>query len=198
MAGMALTDDNKDYFRELCLKRQAQRVQRDKIGVGSSTHVVEAVIPIIVVSASESNRPPMNPKKRTKKDHEKDHGRYSRCHGERSSSGKSPRRDHMVWGSSSTDPDFLGHLQVVERVTITLNPYEQGAHLSARPSQIHYAFMELCSQTLVLDKRMASDLMKKDKNVVELDSLRAQLEESTTNLQSALVKTIISWIRIKT
>jgi len=33
---------------------------------------------------------------------------------------------------------------------------------------------------------MASDLMKRDKNVVEVESLRSQLEESAANLQSAL------------
>jgi len=33
---------------------------------------------------------------------------------------------------------------------------------------------------------MASDLMRRDKNATELDSLHSQLEESAANLQSTL------------
>ena len=73
-------------------------------------------------------------------------------------------------------------LQVAKGVTITLNPYEQDPY----DLQVYDAFIKLCSRTLVLDKFMAFDLMRRDKNATELDSLRSQLEESITNLQSAL------------
>jgi len=46
--------------------------------------------------------------------------------------------------------------------------------------------MELCSRTLILGKRMASDLMKRDKSAAEVESLRSQLEESASKLQSTL------------
>jgi len=107
---MAPTCDNMDYFRELCLKRQAQRAGRAEIGDGSSTPVAEAVVPITVVPTPESTRPPINPKKRMKEDHGKDCGRSSRRHGERSPSGKSPRKGWVTGGSSSTGPN----LQVAE------------------------------------------------------------------------------------
>jgi len=88
------------------MRRQAQRAER---GVRSSTHAVEAAILIIVVPATESTCPLINPKKRTKEDHRKDHGRSFRCHIECSTSGKSPKKGHGTRGSSSTNLDFLGH-----------------------------------------------------------------------------------------
>jgi len=90
MAGLTAEGGNKDYFKELRLKRQ-QKAQAAEAGVGSSTLVVEATIPITMVSAPDSARPHVNPKKRTKYDHGKDRGRSSRHHGERSSSGKSSK-----------------------------------------------------------------------------------------------------------
>jgi len=86
----------------------------------TSTLATEVTIPITVVLAPKSTRPPVNLKNRTKEDHVKDHCRSSRHYKERSSSSKSPRRGRVTGGSSSTDLDFLGHdLQVVEGV-----PYE--------------------------------------------------------------------------
>ena len=75
---------------------------------------------------------------------------------------------------------------MAEGMTITLNPYEQDAYLSARPSQVHDVFMELCSRILIIGKRVTSNMMKRDKNPTKLDSLCSQLEESASNLQSAL------------
>jgi len=139
-----MAGSNNDYFRELRLKRQAQRAGSVELGVKSAMPV------------AEGNRPPINPKKR-----KEDRGRSSRHHRERSSLGKSPKRGRAAGGSSSTDPKFLDHdLQVAEKVTIKLNPYEQDAYLLAHPSQVHDALMGLCSRTLVLGKRIASDLMK--------------------------------------
>ena len=95
----------------------------------------------------------------------------------------------MAGGWSSSDPDFLGHgLNVAEKVTVKLNPYQQDPYLSVRPSQMHDAFMRLCSRTLVLDKRMASDFMKKDKNIVKVKGLRVKLDESASKLQSVLTE----------
>ena len=154
---------------------------------GSAMPIAEAAIPLTTVPAAETNRPP-NPKKR-KEDHGKDRGKSSRRHGDRSSSGKSPKRGRVAGGSSSSDPDFLGHkLNVAEKVTVKLNPYHQDAYLSVRPSQMHDTFMELCSRTLVLDKRMTSNLMKRDKNIAEVEGLRVKLDESTSKLQSALIE----------
>jgi len=176
MAGLTPAGGNKDYFKELRLKRQ-QRAQAVEAGVESSTLVAKAPIPIVVVSGPDTNRPPVNPKKRSKDDHGKDRGRSSRCHGERSSSSKSPKRGRGVGGSSSSDLDFFSHdLRVAEGVTVTLNPFKQDS-LSARPSQVHDAFMELCSRTLILGKRMASDLLKRDKNAVEVEGLCSQSEK---------------------
>jgi len=79
-------------------------------------------------------------------------------------------------------------MNVAEKVNIMLNPYQQDAYLSVRPSQVHDAFMELCSRTLVLSKRMASDLMKRDKNAVEVEGLRVKLDKSAANLQTKLAK----------
>ena len=112
-----------------------------------------------MVLAPDNTRPPVNPKKK-KEEHGKDHGHSSWRHGERD--------------------------RVTERVTITLNPYEQDANLSTRPSQVRDAIVELCSRTLILGKRMASDLMKRDKNATELDSLHSLLEEPVANLQLTL------------
>jgi len=183
MVGLTLTGGNKDYFKELRLKRQ-QRAQTAETGAGSFTSATEAAVPIIVVSGPDATRPPVNPKKRTKDDHGKDQGRYSRRHGELSS-GKSPKRGRGVGGSSSGGLDFFSHdLRVADGVT--LNPYEQDYFLSARPSQVHDAFMELCSRTLVLGKRMASDLLKRDKSAAKVESLRSQLEDSTAKLQLVL------------
>jgi len=88
MASLTPTGGSKDYFKELRLKRQ-QRAQTIVAGVGSSTPVAEAVIPITMVPGPDTSRPPANPKKRTKDDHR---GRSSRRHGEHSSSGKSSKR----------------------------------------------------------------------------------------------------------
>lgn len=46
--------------------------------------------------------------------------------------------------------------------------------------------MELCSQTLVIFKHMVLDLLRKNKSLSEVEKLWAQLNESTTSLQSAL------------
>jgi len=151
---------------------------RGDIPGGSGTPDAKAAIPITVVPAAETDRP----KKR-----KEDRGKSSRRHGERSSSGRSPKRGQLPGGPSSSGPDFLGHdLNVAEKVNIMLNPYQQDAYLSARPSQVHDAFMELCSRTLVLGKRMASDLMKRDKNAAEVERLRAKLNESSASLKTKL------------
>jgi len=114
-----------------------------------------------VVPTSKNTLPPVNPKKKTNEDHGKDRGRSSWHQGEHFSLGKSPRRGRVTGGSSSIDLNFLGHdLQVAKGVTITSNPFEQDTYFSARPSQVHDAFMELCSCTLVLGKHMTSDLMR--------------------------------------
>jgi len=84
------------------MRRQAQRAKK---AAGFDTHTVEAVIPITVIPRLESTHHPFNPKKRTKEDHGKDHGRYSRGPGE-CSFGKSPRKGRVTRGSSSTDPTF--------------------------------------------------------------------------------------------
>ena len=187
MASLVLPGGKKDYFRELRLKRQAQMAARGDMPGGSGTLDAEAAIPITVVPAAEADRP-TNPKKR-KEDHGKDPGKSSRRHGERSSSGRSPKRGRLPGGPSSSGPDFLGHdLNVAEKVSIMLNPYQQDAYLSARPSQVHDAFMELCSRTLVLGKQMVSDLMKRDKNAVEVEGLRTKLNESSASLKTKLTE----------
>ena len=187
MASLVPLGGKKDYFHEFRLKRQARQAERGDVPGGSAMPIAEAVIPLTTVPAAETTRPP-NPKKR-KEDHGKDCGKSSRCHGDRSSSGKSPKRGRLAGGSSSSDPDFLGHeLNVAEKVTVKLNPYQQDAYLSVRPSQMHDAFMELCSRTLVLGKRMASDLMERDKNVAEVEGLRVKLDESASKLQSVLTE----------
>ncbi|KAK7382366.1 hypothetical protein VNO80_01217 [Phaseolus coccineus] len=184
MASLVPPGGKKDYFRQLRLKRQAQKAEREGMPGGSATPVVEAAVPITTVPAAEAVRPPSNPKRR-----KEDRGKSSRRHGERSSSGRSPKRGRLTGGPSSSGPDFLGHeLNVAEKVSIKLNPYQQDAYLSARPSQVHDAFMELCSRTLVLGKRMASDLMKRDKNAAEVRVLQGKLDESSANLQSALAE----------
>jgi len=177
MASLVPPGGKKDYFRELRLKRQAQMAARGETSGGSATPNAEATIPITTVPTIETSRP-VNPKKR-KEDHGKDCGRSSWRHGERFSSGRSPKRGQLPGGLGASGPDFLGHeLNVAEKVNIMLNPYQQDAYLSARPSKVHDAFMELCSQTLVLGKRMASDLMKRDKNAAEVEGLRVKLDES--------------------
>ena len=124
--------------------------ERAELGVGSSTSVVEAIVLITMVAAPEGNRPSINSKNR-KEDHGKDHGRSSRRHGECSSSGKSPKRGRVVGGRVQ--------LTLISWVTTCKwmkrsQSYEQDAYLSARPFQVHDAFMELCLRTLVLGKRM--------------------------------------------
>jgi len=157
---------------------------------GSGTPDAEAAIPITVVPAAEADSP-TNPKKR-KEDHGKDRGKSSRRHGEHSSSGRSPKRGRLPGGPGSSGPDFLGHdLNVAEKVRIMLNPYQQDAYLSARLSQVHDAFMELCSRTLVLGKRMASDLMKRDKNAAEVEGLRAKLNESSASLKTNMAENAV-------
>jgi len=184
MVGLTLTGGNKDYFKELRLKRQ-QRAQAAEAGAGSSTLAAKAVVPTAVVLGPDTSCPPVNPKKRTNDDHGKDRGRSSRRHGEHSSLGKFPKRGRGVGGSSSSDLDFFSHdLRVSEGVRVTLSPYEQDSFLSARPSQVHDAFMELYSRTLVLGKRMTFDLMKRDESAAEVESLRSQLEDSAAKLQS--------------
>jgi len=187
MASLVPPGGKKDYFRELCLKRQARQVERGDALGGPPMLVAEAAIPLATVPAAETTRPP-NPKKR-KEEHGRDRGKSSRRHGNRSSSGKSPKRGRLAGGSSSGDPDFLGHeLNVAEKVTIKLNPYQQDAYLSVRPSQMHDAFMELCSRTLVLGKRMASDLVKREKSIAEVEGLRVKLSETTSKLESVLTE----------
>ena len=188
MASLVPLGGKKDYFRELRLKRQARKVEGGEVSGGFATPIAEVTIALTTVPAVETNCPPTNPKKR-KKDYGKGCGKSSRRHGERSSSGKSPKRGRVAGGSSSSDPDFLGHeLKVADKVTVKLNPYQQDAYLSVRPSQMHDAFLELCSRTLVLGKRMTSDLMKRDKNAVEAEGLRVKLGESIAKLQSALTE----------
>jgi len=102
MAGLMLTDGNKDYFKEPRLKRQQQLAERVEIGVGSSTPIAKATIPIPMVSTPNSTRPPINPKKR-KEEHGKDRGRSSRRHGERSSR-KSPKGGRVAGGQSHLTP----------------------------------------------------------------------------------------------
>jgi len=70
MASLTLADGNKEYFKELRLKRQ-QRAQVAEAGVGSSTPAAKATIPITVVSGPDTSRPSANPNKRTKDDHGK-------------------------------------------------------------------------------------------------------------------------------
>jgi len=165
MASLVPPGGKKDYFSELRLNREARKAERDGT-LGDSSTPVEAAIHITTISGPEAQMLSINPKKR-KEEHGKDWGKASRCHGDRSPE-RSPKQGRGVGGSSS-DPDFLGHdLRVAEKVSIKLNPYRQDAYLSACPSQVHDAFMELCSRTLVLGKRMASDLMKRDKNVTAL------------------------------
>ena len=55
-----------------------------------------------------------------------------------------------------------------------------------KPNELHDAFNELRSWNLVLDKQMASELVKIDKCFVEVKKLQAQLNKSTTSLQYAL------------
>lgn len=167
MVSMTPTSINKDYFWELHLKRQAQMAKRAELGVGSSTSVVEAIVLIIVVATPEGNRPPIN-SKNMKEGHGKDHGRSSRRHRECSSLGKSPKRGRVAGGRVQlTLISWVTTCKWIRRS----QPYKQDAYLLARPFQVHDAFMELCLCTLVLGKRMALDLMKQDKNVVELDNL---------------------------
>jgi len=185
MASLVLPSGKKDYFQELRLKRQARQAEGGEVPGGSVTPIAEVAIPLTTVPASEVNRPPSNPKKR-KEEHGKDRGKSSLRHGECSSSGKSPKIGRVAGGSSSSDPDFLGNeLNVAEKVNVKLNPYQQDAFLSVRPSQMHDAFMELCSRTLVLSKRMASDLMKREKHAAEVEGLRVKLDELAAKLQSA-------------
>jgi len=73
---------------------------------GSVTPNAEAAIPIIVVPTSETNRP-TNPKKR-KEDHGRDRGKSSRHHGERSSSGRSPKRGRLPGGRVQVGLTSLG------------------------------------------------------------------------------------------
>jgi len=185
MASLVPPDGKKDYFCELRLKREARKAERDGT-LGDSSTPVEAAIPITTIPGPKAQLLSINSKKR-KEEHGKDRGKSSRRHGDRSP-GKSPKRGRGVGGSSS-GPDFLGHdLRVAEKVSIKLNPYQQDAYLSARPSQVHNAFMELCSCTLVLGKRMALDLMKRDKNVAELEALQDNLEKSVADLHAALAE----------
>ena len=51
----------------------------------------------------------------------------------------------------------------------------------ATPHELHDVFMELCSPTLILDKRMGFNL-KKNKGLMEVERLKVQLTESTTSL----------------
>jgi len=60
MASLTLASGNKDYFKELHLKRQ-QRAQNVEAGAGSSTPAVEAAIPINVVSEQDTSRPHSTP-----------------------------------------------------------------------------------------------------------------------------------------
>jgi len=108
MTGLTPVGGNKNYFKELRLKRQ-QKTQAAEAGAKSSTPVAEATIPIIVVPTPDNACPLVNPKKRTTDDHGKDRGRSSRRHGERSSSGKSLKRGRGVEGLSSSSFDFFSH-----------------------------------------------------------------------------------------
>jgi len=71
MTSLTPKGGNKEYFKELRLKRQ-QKAQVAKTSVGSSTPTAEAAISITAVSGPDTTRPPVNPKKKTKDDHGKD------------------------------------------------------------------------------------------------------------------------------
>lgn len=45
--------------------------------------------------------------------------------------------------------------------------------VSAKVGALHDAFMAICLRTLVLDKRMASNLLKKEKGLAKAEELRS-------------------------
>lgn len=51
-------------------------------------------------------------------------------------------------------------MHLLERVFINLNLLEQKRYVSATLDKLHDKFIELCSQTFILGKRMEFDLKK--------------------------------------
>jgi len=62
---------------------------------------------------------------------------------------------------------------VVERISIIMNLTMFEVFVSAKVGALHDAFMAICLRTLVLDKRMASNLLKKEKGLAKAEELRS-------------------------
>jgi len=115
-------------------------------------------------------------KKRKDKEHRKDKSRLS----------PTRLRPLANSGDRAVIMDFLRYdLMVSNRVSMDLDSYEFGPYsVKTSPLDLHTAFLELATRTLLVGRIMGDELMRKGNEGVE--KMKADLERSTTSLQSAL------------
>jgi len=79
-------DDNKNYFKELRLWRQAKAVEQDK---GKVVVKAKIAVPVTVILVTKSSPPPANPKEKATGERA---GKASKRHLDQSSFGRSTKR----------------------------------------------------------------------------------------------------------
>jgi len=157
--------------------------KRPRVDTSPRAEVVpEDVEPITVVALpihkrSAPDRESPRHKKKNDKEHKKDR-----------SSRRSPTRlrPPATFGDRAVAMDFLKYdLMVSNRVNVDIDSYEAGPYSAkTSASDLHTTFLELSARALLVGQIMGDELMRRDS--VDIEKLKADLENSASSLKSAL------------
>jgi len=197
---------NNNFFKNMLKKRQETLSDKGKEGVGltdkgknitgcgdkgkTMADALQKGDDLVTIVIPSDQRPPFDSGSRHKKKKSKEHHSSKRT-SKRSSSHRSPKRLRPSTTSvdCSSMLDFLNcGIMISNRVMFELSDSEKDPYTPSSPEKLNNAFLELCSHTLLIGRSMGASLIKKNSKNVE--SLKTQLSELSTTLQTALAANV--------